>query len=222
MANMYDQDEIYKASLRLREGELNRLFQRVNFFLISTAFLIAALATLITSKNFVESIPLQGFAYLLTVVGLSLSILFTASNYLNDRTIRKLWEKIKDIEADYPPQPSLIIWLDTDTKNEKLKLTKVICELFEQLRSVRHHPFSALGGSKMVAVPHTWLIPFGFIFFWVGAIAFIPFINGCYLAGWIILGLGACAFICTVVMILLPEGCYRHLKLNKCNRDETN
>ena len=103
MANSNDPGVMYKTALQLREGEMNRLFQRVSFFLIGTAFLIAALVALVTSKGFAYSIPLNVFAYLLTSVGFGLSVLFTLSNYINDRIIRIIWELIKDIEAGNLP-----------------------------------------------------------------------------------------------------------------------
>jgi hypothetical protein len=47
MTNSIDHKETYRNAIQLREGEMNRLFQRVSFFLVATAFLIAALVALV-------------------------------------------------------------------------------------------------------------------------------------------------------------------------------
>jgi hypothetical protein len=163
MANLLGDNEKYRMALQLREGELNRLFQRVSFFLVSTAFLIAALVALVTSKSFSNSIPLNVFAYMLTSIGLILSIMFTIANYLNDMVIRKIIELIKDIAADNLPKASIGRFYEL-IKNDKpgpMKLLgKFCCDLFKV--------FSNLTSATEITAPHVWLIPFLFVFFWVG------------------------------------------------------
>lgn len=178
MANSNDPGVMYKTALQLREGEMNRLFQRVSFFLIGTAFLIAALVALVTSKGFAYSIPLNVFAYLLTSVGFGLSVLFTLSNYINDRIIRIIWELIKDIEAGNLPSPSVIIWFNKKIEEDGQSPPKFILKLFHDLCNALCHPFPDGKTSKHISVPHTWLIPLGFVFFWLGAIIVISFVIG--------------------------------------------
>ena len=165
---------MYKTALQLREGEMNRLFQRVSFFLVSTAFLIAALVALINSVKFSSTIPLQVFAYLLIAVGLGLSVVFTLSNYINDRIIRIIWELIKDIESGKGPDGYVVAWFHqkVEKENESL-IKKILCDLYKVIM----HPFSIVKHSKGISVPHTWLIPLGFTFFWIGAIIVVLFVR---------------------------------------------
>jgi hypothetical protein len=174
MANINDPSEMFKTALQLREGEMNRLFQRVNYFLVGTAFLIAALVTLIVSTHFKDVFALQLFAYLLTSVGLGLSVLFTFSNYINDRLIRIIWELIKNIEVGKGPESSVITWFHGEVEND---IKSLIIKLIHDLCVVFTHPFSIVKNSKSVSVPYTWLIPFGFVFFWIGAIIIVSFVR---------------------------------------------
>jgi len=178
MINSIDHNESYRTAIQLREGEMNRLFQRVSFFLVGTAFLIAALVALITSKSFADSIPLKVFAYLLTSVGFGLSVLFTVSNYINDRIIRIIWELIKDIEAGNLPSPSVIIWFNKKIEKDGQLPPKFILKLFHDLCNALGHPFPDGKTSEHISVPHTWLIPLGFVLFWIGAIIISSFVIG--------------------------------------------
>jgi disulfide bond formation protein DsbB len=188
MININDSNEIYKTALQLRDGEVDRLFQRVNFFLIGTAFLIAALVSLVIAKNFADSEPLVVFAYLLTSVGLGLSILFTISNYVNDRTIRKLWDMIQDIEAGNVPHPGVVTNLMEKAENDKLGIFSFVSEFSGSCWSASGNPFAVAGGSLKISVPHSWAIPFSFTFFWIISSAMVSFEKGYWLAGWIIIG----------------------------------
>jgi hypothetical protein len=84
--------------LNLREGEMNRLFQRVNYLLISMAFLIAAVATVITNNNFVSNHTYQSFVYIIIGFGILLSCMFIKSHWDNNNNISRLSRSIRHFE----------------------------------------------------------------------------------------------------------------------------
>jgi len=90
MANETTLENLY--DIYYREADL--LFQRLNFFLISTAFLIAAMAAVLTSEYSVDV-----FYYFIVITGFVLSLGFLIVNCFNSlSTLRPLREKIMNLE----------------------------------------------------------------------------------------------------------------------------
>jgi len=165
-------NERYELAMKLRDGDLDRLFQRVNFFLISTAFLIGALAVLLTYKSFSDSLALKIFAILLTVAGLGLSIFFTFTNYLNDLVIRKISQFIIEIEELKPVRqegPDVLreIYRRVKASNhcKKQFIRRFFCDLVASFKNP--------SDPKERVAPHTWILPFLFSFFWIVAIVVV-------------------------------------------------
>lgn len=125
--------------------ELDRLFQRVNFFLIGTAFLITAFARVIT---YYDTLTKPGFEIMalangINAVGFYLAVFFTVTNYWNAVIIRKMGKRKH--QPDY-------------TMRSLLK------EMSEDLGSLIKKPFDI---SKGHPAPHAWLVPMGFCIFWL-------------------------------------------------------
>lgn len=71
------------------------LFQRLNFFLIATAFLITALASVVSSNRFCPNaehdVYLVYLAHAIIIVGFLLACFFSVTNYLNARLVQQTW-----------------------------------------------------------------------------------------------------------------------------------
>jgi hypothetical protein len=154
----------YETAFKLQRHEVELLFQRFNFFLIGTAFLITAFATVVSSHYFAW-LPypnLVWLAHAINAVGFYIAIFFTIANYLNTRVIRLLGDYIRGLEAgNYPTPPHL--YLKEETSRLSSKRRELIKEICREVDSIILSPFDF---SKLRPAPHTWLIPLGFIFFW--------------------------------------------------------
>lgn len=140
-SQMSDQEKLtYETYMTLREGEMDRLFQRINFILISMAFLIGAVAALLSLGHIQDSLSLKLFVILIIASGISLNIAFTVSNQFNNDNIGKLQKAIRGFENN----------------NQNLRA-------FTQFAEGNHNGgvFAGIG-----PVPITVLIPAGFIAFW--------------------------------------------------------
>ena len=126
------------------ELELGRIFQRLNFFLIGTAFLITAFATVVISDAFLikKDCGVITLANAINAVGYYLAIFFLFTNYWNIKLLnKKNGDKYKQT---YSPV-SLTIEMLGDFGNLILK------------------PFDVSRGHP---APHTWLLPILFVIFW--------------------------------------------------------
>lgn len=164
-----DIGDAYRTANQWRDGELSRLFQRVNYFLIGTAFLIAPLVALFLSQSFVGSLGLILFAYLLIVTGIFLSVLFTVSNYLNDVIIRRIIRYIQALEQGTNNDPAFVSWLFNDITRGNLDFSPFVKVFWGDLWDAIRHPAVATNPNdprRGRTAALTWLIPFYFVIFW--------------------------------------------------------
>jgi len=87
----------YDKALEISKDMGESLLQRVNFFLIGTAFLIAGLATLVATSN---DVGLDGYrlnlAYVINALGLYLSLFFAVINSLTMAVMADFSEYVKE------------------------------------------------------------------------------------------------------------------------------
>lgn len=152
--NLSEQEKLtYQAYMTLLDGELDRLFQRVNFILVSMAFLIGAVAALLTYTNLHQSLFLKIFVIFILFAGFALSLIFYKSNEINSTT------NIKNL-------------MDTITTFERAKGLYAL-----KSQGYRHIKWL----DRFGVVPITVIIPIGFIGFWVlGSIAVCVFMFSCH------------------------------------------
>jgi len=157
----------YETAFQLQRREVELLFQRFNFFLIGTAFLITAFAAVVVSQNFTES-PCNNLvllAHAINAVGYYIAFFFTIANYLNTRTINKLGDYIRGLEdGNFPAPPHLS--LELSVRQLRSKPLCLIIDMCKNFGSIFISPFDF---SKHHPAPHTWLIPSGFVLFWIFA-----------------------------------------------------
>jgi len=160
--------DAYRTANQWREGEMTRLFQRLNYFLIGTAFLISPIIILILSTNFRHSIGLILLAYLLILVGLGISLVFSVSNFLNDRIIRRIVKYIIKIENGDEANPNFVTVLIDG--NEKEKLAECLSIFCGELWDATIH-FWVPGDPRVTkynrTAGSTWLLPVMFLIFWL-------------------------------------------------------
>ena len=95
-----DQELAYKASSDLYNKEIDRLFQRFNFFLIGTSFLIVAFVTLLKGALCFGSISFV-FFYLINFAGFFLSIFFTLVNFYMTRFLGEMSTSLYELETKF-------------------------------------------------------------------------------------------------------------------------
>jgi len=161
-------EEAYRTANQWREGETTRLFQRVNYFLIGTAFLISPLIVLILSTNFRRSLALILLAYLLILVGLGISLVFTVSNFLNDRIIRRIIKYIIELEDGTEVNPNFVTVLINGNKKECLvQFLDTFCHEFWDAIIHFWVPAEPSDPKHNGTAGLTWLLPSVFIIFWL-------------------------------------------------------
>ena len=188
-----DRELFYNTAIKLQEREISLLFQRVNFFLISTAFLIGALAAFIVSKR--ATVDTFLFSILICATGFILSFIFTIANYTNARIIDELHlylRRIEDNDVVAPPYEYLDTVLNTFSDFDKLS---------DDFKKKYVAKLKLVNYTK--TAPHTWLIPFGFIFIWI--IAFILTLDSFRLAPDIVLLPIAACFVAFIAFLAIKQ-----------------
>ena len=177
-----DQVLFQAACDRVKQHE-SLLFQRLNYFLISIAFLIAAFVQLaLNTSN--HSYPI---ALLVGIAGVLLSWIYTAINFSNAKILKIVYENANSLEKKY-------------FKGEKLKASElpmnfVFSSIFESSKfkvDWKTYIYDCIRGSAQTSFntgqkdyipsPHTWMIPYFFIVFWLAALVlyFIFFLKPIY------------------------------------------
>ncbi|AGG08452.1 hypothetical protein SDC9_07180 [bioreactor metagenome] len=163
-------------------SEINLLFQRLNYFLVASSFLVTAFATILVAANGCIDGGQLVLAFMINAVGLYLSLFFVVINYLNTRII---WQKGKYLR-DTENTPEVIYRINPNSKSEEIVLQKVWGEelnhsqfklILNMIKEAWDFFFGPGKASKSGLVPHTYLIPLGFGVFW--AVLFVMIINGC-------------------------------------------
>ena len=111
----------YKTVIEYRSGERDLLFERLNYFLVGSAFLAAAYVTLAALKPTTNYPALFYLAYLINGAGFYLSLFFAIVNNLNSKILGRLDLYIRELESE-----SLNVRAFTHIQN------RVIKDVFEE------------------------------------------------------------------------------------------
>jgi hypothetical protein len=185
---------------KYRQHDTTLLFQRLNYFLLSTSFFLAAFISLINSSKF--SLDLQNSYYwiaqILCVVAFVVSLGFTVVNLINARIIYKVLKCLRDLEN------SKAEYLFKDNKpifnNFMEKAVKPYKFSYKYLMIIPIYTIAYITQTKLDSnhdnnisiedvAPHTWLVPILIAFLWL-MIYFTLFINH-----WVLLSLVVLLFI---------------------------
>jgi len=148
--------------------ETSWLFQRFNYFLIGIAFLVAALATIVSSQHFCLNGDgsyryLVWFALSLCVVGYLLSFFFAIVNHLTSIMIKRLHDTLYD-----EPGTPLFKWTEKNLWPDGFPKGQ---HLFKGI----HGLLWPSSGEEHQVAPHTYLVPLGFCFFWLALLLILLF-----------------------------------------------
>jgi len=165
----------YNKAVEVRHRDIGLLFQRLNFFLIATAFLIAAFATVLTVGTDSKLIRVD---YALTLVGFVFSLVYATTNYLNTRIIRKINDYIRELEGrDF----SAIVEqgqgpyqrIDEIAQQEMKRGKRLLLDMLISALTLVYNP---RGTARESVADHTYLIPLLFAGVWLGLFIWLFFL----------------------------------------------
>lgn len=165
------------------------LFQRLNYFLISSAFLVTAFVVLLTNSFQKHTLSWDSICILfrLTIlvgsIGFLLSWLFASINFHNSRTLKMSYKYLEDeLENNL---------LEGSKDITKLPYAYIRDKIFRSgdydygVTTVIYYPIVALptlfkkGKDYELPAPNTWVIPLCFAIFWLFALFIYLLIIGC-------------------------------------------
>lgn len=163
--------EEYERFCDTLNTEIGLLFQRLNYFLVASAFLVTAFATVLTTNNCLTSHQFN-LAFLINLTGFYLSIFFAATNYLNILIIQKKSSFIKKLGVNPKLQMNPtsihatediiknIIWKKKFKNSQRRLVCHMLVDTF-RFFIIQNH------ASRNEFAPHTYLVPLGFSLFWL-------------------------------------------------------
>ena len=188
------------------------LFQRLNYFLVAIAFLVAGFVELAASstQHHANSL-LAGLAILVGAAGFLISWLFTAINYLNGGTLTRAYVLAEHLEKQ--------LFVDKTSELAELKLpyrhmSDAIFESSEFRFGFKMFFYDSVAASFLhfnfntdkgeLRAPHTWIIPFYFTLFWLAALSIYCF----FLIHWWTLFVGSPIIYDFIVVIIYNCKCH--------------
>lgn len=162
-------EKAYSTVTDYRAGERDLIFERLNYFLVATAFLATAYAALVAEVWNHPSTTIIYLAWLINGVGFYLSIFFAVINSLNSKILMRLDNYIRSLETGsidvfepftYIHDKVIQQVFDVDFNGNALCfIAGPFSGLFEFIKNPfnNHDPFI------------TYFVPLGFAGFWVGA-----------------------------------------------------
>ena len=157
----------YNKAIELLDRDIKLLFQRLNFFLIATAFLLAAFGAVVGDDTILRWIGL-----IIAVTGILFSLLFASINYLNTRIIWKIGRYVRYLEGrDFTapvtkgqePYNKIYKLVKTEMRSRK-NLWLLVPQMFKSMITLWKKP--KVAGERSVA-DHTYIVPFFFMFVWI-------------------------------------------------------
>jgi hypothetical protein len=173
--NKFEDDELVYDKLVQRETrEVGLLFQRFNYFLVGSAFLVTAFAALVVGHC-------QILAGVIDTAGFYLSIFFASNNYLATRVIRRIDTYVCELETgkvkkeDKKATFTKMKDFDKDTWVEDFKNSYwyLIRHLLCSLLYISTSPSQA---TEEYGFFHTYLIPLGFSILWFILLVLLTFL----------------------------------------------
>jgi hypothetical protein len=167
---------VYKTAVDSAQHLESLLFDRLNYFLAGSAFLVTAYAALAVSvKHLSNYSSILRLTYLVNGTGFYLSIFFAIINYLNTRVIGAIFSCIKNLELDnikdenlkagnyFNYQDAMVetVIADDFSHNTFLLIIGPLRGLWRFLKQPFQHE------SKDTEAPHTYMIPLALAAFWL-------------------------------------------------------
>jgi len=164
-------DEIAQENIRHQES---LLFDRLNFFLAGSAFLITAYAALVVAvKHWSSSHSILLLTYLVNGAGFYLCLFFAVINYLNTKIIEADSSQIKDWQTK-------VHKCDETLEDSADMIRREVVE-----NEFRSNPYRLILGPikgfckflkepfHLAVAPHTYILPLGISVFWLVVFFFV-------------------------------------------------
>jgi hypothetical protein len=163
--------------------EVSLLFQRFNYFLLMTSFLIIAYVTVITSQGFIldSSYKIYWIAQTIAVVGFILSYSFSLVNLMNARLIHDMGLFLENIRVcGYSSLPHFNYYVSHNlVPTHRFRITyffRIHYHMWYAFIGFFSRSTQSEDAEYKDLAPHTWITPMFFAFVWV-AIYSITFLD---------------------------------------------
>ncbi|HUV46244.1 MAG TPA: hypothetical protein VMW45_04175 [Dehalococcoidia bacterium] len=171
--------QVYDELVKARDKNIALLFQRLNFFLIATAFLIAGFVTSYAAARSDTLPDLVCISYVLIATGIGLSFFFAFVNFLNTRILFYMGLSIKELE-----KKNLEEEVGEDEFPSKLRDNNVNKVMSKGLWRLLGEKCCELGALSLVLIfrcssqavrqkaqqsvaSHVYVVPLGFTIMWI-------------------------------------------------------
>lgn len=152
--------------------EVSLVFQRFNYFLLMTSFLIVAFVTLITSQGLTlpldYSSRLSWIATTIAAAGFLLSYSFSVVNWMNARLIHEMGLFLEKVDSGFS-MPSFTSYVSHLVPQHGFKFWYFFTIQYDLWKSFGG--FARLGRGKTASArdvaPHTWMTPMFFALVWI-------------------------------------------------------
>lgn len=175
--------EYYHVASDYYHRDLDRIFQRLNYFLIATAFLITGFIAVMASQKFLLhnlTSEIYWLALAICIIGILLSGGFAVINFLNAKIVFDIAKYVRKLETDDDYSPpfgqTLVI-----AGGNRFSLLLCVMLPIHTLAYIARTSIDELRGNKsdngiyIEFAPHTWLLPMFFCLVWLGFIIYIVF-----------------------------------------------
>lgn len=167
--------ELYRNAIENLRHQENLLFNRLNYFLAGSAFMVTAYAALAVGiKHWAPSQSIVLLTYLVNGAGFYLAIFFSVINYLNIKIIEALSEQIIKWQKGYETH-QFQKWTDS---SEIIRTEVVEKEFHNDVFRMISGPVQGL--AKFVSepfhpavAPYTYILPLCLAIFWVIVFSFV-------------------------------------------------
>jgi hypothetical protein len=148
-----------RLAMEIFHQNLSLQFGRLNFFLVSTAFLIAALTTVtIVGGNVAQaSLRVDLLAYAIVAIGYYLALFFALTNLLNANLLARMQKELMQQHGFVTQSPYAGV---KNIVESEWKIGNITRSLLRFLRD-------PITYGKDSPSAHTWLIPALFVVFWL-------------------------------------------------------
>jgi len=171
----------YDIAASYFRGDLALLFQRVNYFLVATAFLIGGFIAINVGSNFKINPNSDSFylALTITIVGILISYGFSVVNFLNAKIVFLIGEYVQQIEEGETCVPPFR-QINIIAAENKFSFLLLIYVYIHTLAYIGRVSIDKLRGKKtsehreyIELAPHTWLLPMFFAVVWTVFLTYV-------------------------------------------------
>jgi hypothetical protein len=199
-----ENQELFDHIEKYRQHDTTLLFQRLNYFLLSTSFLLTAFIALINSSKFFLDFQNSYFwiAQTICFIAFVVSIGFSIVNFINARIIYDVLKCLRDLETSNDSylfkenKPYFNNYMDELVKNKRFSYKYLVIVFVYTIAFITQTKIDSSDNGIFLkdVAPHTWLVPILVAFLWF-LFYFTLFFNH-----WVLLSLVVLLLISSVIL----------------------